>query len=144
MKETGKRVIGVAAALLAGSAVSAGAQDSVGNFYKGKTVTTLIGFTAGGEYDLHGRIVSRFLGRHLPGNPTVVSSQMTGAGTVKLANYLYAVAPQDGTKLGVVSNGLPASQAIGVEGLQFDSRKFHWIGALGPTIIDSIFGSAVV
>jgi tripartite-type tricarboxylate transporter receptor subunit TctC len=128
------RILGLAAVVMASSVYGATAQESVAEFYKGKTVTTLIGFSAGGEYDLHGRIVSRFLGKHLPGNPTVVASQMTGAGTVKLANYLYAVAPKDGTKLGVVSNGLPASQAIGTSGLQFDSRKFYWIGALGPTI----------
>lgn len=128
------RTVRLAALFIAASTVVAHAQDSVAVFYKGKTITTNIGFSAGGEYDLHGRIVSRFLGKHIPGNPTVIASQMTGAGTIKLANFLYGVAPKDGTALGVVSNGLPATQAIGASGLQFDARKFHWIGALGPTI----------
>lgn len=119
---------------LAGISTSVVAQDSVAAFYKGKTITTYIGFSAGGEYDLHGRLVSRFLGKHLPGNPSVIASQMTGAGTIKLANFLAAVAPKDGTALAVISNGLPAAQAIGTEGIQFDTSKFHWIGALGPTI----------
>ena len=110
------------------------AQASVADFYKGKTVTMHIGFTAGGEYDLHGRLVARFIGRHIPGNPTVVATQMTGAGTITLSNYLTAVAAKDGTQLGVISNGMPAAQAIGTTGIAFDARKFNWIGALAPTI----------
>jgi tripartite-type tricarboxylate transporter receptor subunit TctC len=113
---------------------SAQAQSPVADFYKGKTITLSIGFTAGGEYDLHGRIVARFIGKHIPGNPTVIASQMTGAGTITLANFMAAVAPKDGTQLGVISNGLPAAQAIGTQGIKFDARDFHWIGALGPTI----------
>jgi tripartite-type tricarboxylate transporter receptor subunit TctC len=110
------------------------AQNPIESFYKGKTITLAIGFSAGGEYDLHARLVARFIGKHLPGNPNVVPTQMTGAGTITLANYMAAVAPKDGTYLGVISNGIPASQAIGSAGIKFDSRQFHWIGALGPTI----------
>ena len=123
-------------AIAAAAAITgpAHAQSPVGDFYKGKTITMSIGFTAGGEYDLHGRIVARFIGKHIPGNPTVIASQMTGAGTITLANFLTAVAPKDGTHLGVISNGLPAAQAIGTQGVNFDARKFFWIGALGPTI----------
>ncbi len=110
------------------------AQAPVADFYKGKTVTMHIGFTAGGEYDLQGRLVARFIGRHIPGNPTVIATQMTGAGTITLANYLTAVAVKDGSQLGVISNGLPASQATGVIGVNFDARKFFWIGTMAPTI----------
>lgn len=129
----------IRATLLAAAAVILGAgpalaQSSVADFYKGRTITIFIGFTAGGEYDLHGRIVARFIGRHIPGNPTVIASQMTGAGTLNLANYLYNIAARDGTNLGVISNGMPAAQATGTEGIKFDAAKFYWIGALGPTI----------
>ncbi len=110
------------------------AQNAVADFYKGKTVTIFIGFSPGGEYDLHGRLVARFIGRHIPGNPQVIASTKTGAGSINLANYLYNVAAKDGTALGVISNGIPAAQAIGTKGLQLDTRKFYWIGALGPTI----------
>ncbi len=110
------------------------AQGPVADFYKGKTVTMHIGFTAGGEYDLHGRLVARFIGRHIPGNPTVIASQMTGAGTITLANYLYTVAAKDGVHLGVLSNGLPSAQGTGTIGINFDARKFFWIGAIAPTV----------
>lgn len=123
-----------AAVAVALSAGPASAQNAVAEFYKGKTITIFIGFTAGGEYDLHGRIVARFIGKHIPGSPSVIASQMTGAGTLNLANYLYNVAAKDGTNLGVISNGLPAAQATDTEGIKFDAAKFYWIGALGPTI----------
>lgn len=126
--------LGLFAGTLAGIQAAAATPTATADFYRGKTITMLIGFTAGGEYDLHGRLVSRFIGKHIPGNPTVVASQMTGAGTITLANFLTQVAPKDGTQLGVVSNGLPAAQAVGTTGIAFDTRQFHWIGALGPTI----------
>lgn len=126
--------LALAAALAVSTAGAARAQIPVADFYKGKTITMSIGFTAGGEYDLHGRIVARFIGKHVPGNPTVIASQMTGAGTITLANFMAAVAPKDCTQLGVISNGMPAAQAIGTQGIKFDAREFHWIGALGPTI----------
>ncbi len=121
-------------ACLALSVGPSAAQNPIEAFYKGKTLTLAIGFSAGGEYDLHARLVARFIGKHIPGNPSVVPTQMTGAGTITLANYMAAVAPKDGTYLGVISNGLPAAQAIGTAGLKFDARQFHWLGALGPTI----------
>ena len=68
--------------------------ETVADFYKGKTVNVLIGVGAGGEYDLQARLVARFLGKHIPGNPLVVAQNMTGAGGLKMANYLYDVAPQ--------------------------------------------------
>ena len=123
--------IGVVAAM---SPESVLAQSPVADFYKGKTITMSIGFTAGGEYDLQGRIVSRFIGRYIPGNPTVIATQMTGAGTITLANYLTAIAPKDGTQLGVISNGLPSAQATGALGVKYDARAFFWIGAMHPTI----------
>jgi len=114
------------------SASPAIAQDD--NFYQGKTVTILVGVSAGGEYDLHTRMIARHIGKHLPGKPTVIAQNMTGAGGIIMNTFLFNRAPQDGTHLGVVQNGFPAVQAIGKRPLQFDMSKFHWIGAISPTV----------
>ena len=108
--------------------------DSVADFYKGKTVNVLIGVGVGGEYDLHARAVARYLGKHIPGNPSVVPQNMTGAGGLKMANYLYEVAPRDGTYIGMLANSFPAMQAAGIKGVQFDANKFNWIGSISPTV----------
>src|SRR5207253_3490884 len=98
--------------LLANSAPAAQAQ-SVADFYRGKTVNVLIGVGVGGEYDLQARLVARHLGKHIPGNPNVVPQNMTGAGGIKMANYLYAQAARDGTNIGMLGNNFPATQAVG-------------------------------
>ena len=110
------------------------AADAVADFYKGKTVNVLIGVGVGGEYDLQARLVARFIGKHIPGNPTVVPQNMTGAGGLKMANYLYKVAPKDGTYIGMISNSFPSLQVVGLEGLNFDSNKFYWLGTMAPTV----------
>jgi tripartite-type tricarboxylate transporter receptor subunit TctC len=88
----------------------------------------------GGEYDLHARLVARHLGKHIPGNPTVVPQNMTGAGGLLMANYLYDVAPKDGTYIGMLGNNFPAQQAVGAKGIRFDTAKFGWIGSISPTV----------
>jgi tripartite-type tricarboxylate transporter receptor subunit TctC len=110
------------------------AADPVADFYKGKTVTVLIGVGVGGEYDLHARLVARHLGRHIPGHPTVVPQNMTGAGGLLMANYLYEVAPKDGTTIGMLGNNFPAQQAVGTRGIKFDAARFGWIGSISPTV----------
>jgi len=114
-------------------AVPARAQ-SVADFYRGKTINVLVGVSAGGEYDLLARLVARYIGPHIPGNPTVVAQNMLGAGGITEANYLYNVAPKDGTFIGMIQNALPTMQAVGVAGPQFDSAKFNWIGSVAPTV----------
>ena len=123
----------LAAFLLLGLAIVAGpgiaaAQDEVERFYRGRTVDMHIGFSVGGTYDLYGRLVARFIGKHIPGQPIVVPKQMVGAGTRLAANYIYAIAPKDGTQLGVADQALPLQQAMGEPGIQFDVRKLNWIG----------------
>ncbi|MDB5597614.1 MAG: tripartite tricarboxylate transporter family receptor [Hyphomicrobiales bacterium] len=108
--------------------------DSVADFYRGKTVNVLIGVAVGGEYDLHARAVARYLGKYIPGNPGVVPQTMTGAGGLKMANYLYEVAPRDGTYIGMLANTFPAMQAAGIKGVMFDANKFNWIGSICPTV----------
>src|SRR6201990_1518410 len=117
---------GVAIARLFGPlpARSAGVED----FYKGKTVSLLIGYSVGGGYDTYGRLVARHLGKHIPGNPTIVPQNMSGAGSLKAANYLYSVAPKDGSVIGTFSR----SQGIAplLDKAEFDSTKFTWLGSV--------------
>ncbi len=108
--------------------------DPVADFYKGKTFTVMIGVSAGGEYDLHARVVARHIGKHIPGTPSVVAQNMTGAAGVTMTNYLYNVAPKDGTTIGMIQNGMPISQALGTPNLKFDTGQFQWIGSISPTV----------
>src|SRR5215467_9241251 len=80
--------------------------QSVEDFYRGKTVNILVGFSAGGGYDLYARLLGRHLGRHIPGNPAVTVQNMPGAGSLKATQYVYSVAAKDGLTLGTVSRGM--------------------------------------
>jgi len=115
-------------ALAAGLAGAAHAQ-SVERFYRGRTVTIVVGYSVGGGYDAHARVLARHLGKHLPGNPAVVVQNMPGAGSLRAANYIYNAAPKDGTTLGVFARGMAMEPLIGASSTTFDSRKFAWIGS---------------
>jgi tripartite-type tricarboxylate transporter receptor subunit TctC len=107
-----------ATALLAGGlllAMPASAQ-SVERFYAGKTVTILIGFGPGGSHDYYAHLAARHLGRFIPSHPTIVPENMPGAGSFKAANYLYAVAPRDGTAIGIVTQTVALEEALGSQG----------------------------
>src|SRR5580700_7592377 len=115
------------ASLLFGANVSTGAAEP-DTSYKGKTVIISIGFAPGGSYDYFGRLVARHLGKHLPGNPTVIAESMPGAGSFTAANYLYARAPRDGTALGIVSQTVAIEEVLGTSGVQYKVSQFNWIG----------------
>src|SRR5215207_7908186 len=85
---------------LAASAVSPASAQSVEEFYKGKTINLVIGFSVGGGYDLYGRHLARHIGKHIPGNPTILPQNMAGAGSLRAANFIYTAAPKDGTAFG--------------------------------------------
>ena len=108
--------------------------QSPADFYKGKNVDLYIGYSAGGGYDVYGRIVGRFLGKHIPGNPTVVVKNMDGAGSMRAANYIYNVAPKDGTAIGTVARGLAFDTLFGLPGAQFEGTKFSWIGSANDEV----------
>src|SRR5262249_7926216 len=115
--------------------VSSGARaDAVADFYRGKTINVDIGVNVGGGYDFEARLLARFMRAHIPGNPTLVPQNMIGAGGIKMANFLYAIAPQDGTAIGMFPNTLIAVQAVGTDGAQYDANRFSWIGSMttGP------------
>jgi tripartite-type tricarboxylate transporter receptor subunit TctC len=96
--------------------------------FKGKTVTMVIGFGPGASNDFYGRLVARHLGKHIPGTPTIVPQNMPGAGSFKAANFLYHVAPKDGTAVGIVTQTLATEEALGAAGIQFKSADFTWLG----------------
>jgi tripartite-type tricarboxylate transporter receptor subunit TctC len=118
------------AALLSGGAREGFAADQVEGFYKGKTLQLLIGFGAGGGYDLYGRAVARHMGRFIPGNPSIVPQNMAGAGSVRAASYLYYAAPKDGTVIGTFSRGIVVDTLIGADKAPFDAQKFGWLGSV--------------
>jgi len=97
---------------------------------RAETITILIGYSAGGGYDSYGRLLARYFGRHMPGNPTVLAENMAGAGSLKLANYLYAVAPHDGSVFGIFTRGMAMEPLLGNSAAKFDSRRFTWIGSI--------------
>ena len=102
--------------------------DEVADFYRGKRINLVIGYGTGGGYDLYARMLGRFLPAHIPGKPAIVPQNMPGAGSRGAANWLYNVAPRDGTVIATLSQATPTDQALGQAGVQFDVRKFNWIG----------------
>lgn len=98
------------------------------NFYQGKTIRIIVGLAAGGGYDLYARILARHLGKHIPGNPAVVVENMTGAGSIIAANYLYKIARPDGLTIGHYLGGIALQQLLGKAGIEFDALKFNYIG----------------
>jgi tripartite-type tricarboxylate transporter receptor subunit TctC len=121
---------GIAALLTLILPAAAVADDqAVAAFYGKRTVAIAVGFTPGGNYDLYARLVARHIGRHIPGNPTVIVQNLPGAGSRRLANTLANVGPHDGTMIGLPNQGIAMDQALGTEGVKFDARRFHWIGS---------------
>ena len=104
--------------------------ETPADFYKGKQITIIVGYGPGGGYDLYGRLVSRHIGRHMPGAPNAIVQNMPGAGSLRAANHIYNTAPRDGTAFGIFARNVPL---MGLSGhnpaVQFDPRKFNWIGS---------------
>jgi tripartite-type tricarboxylate transporter receptor subunit TctC len=98
----------------------------------GKNVTMIIGFGPGGGYDLWGRVMARHIGKHLPGNPTVVPQNMPGGGSFNAANHIYTIAPKDGTVLGIIARDAALGPLTGAAGARFDPLKITWVGT--PTM----------
>jgi tripartite-type tricarboxylate transporter receptor subunit TctC len=106
------------------------AAQTAADFYKGRTVNILVGFGPGGGCDLYARLLGRHLGRHIPGGPNVVVQNMDGAGSVRAANYVYAVAPKDGTAIAAVNQNAPMYQMLGGAGAQFEAARLQWLGSM--------------
>jgi tripartite-type tricarboxylate transporter receptor subunit TctC len=97
-------------------------------FFKGKTIRIVVGFSAGGGYDLYARAIARHMGNHIPGNPTIVVENMAGAASMISANHVYKVAKPDGLTIGHFIGGLFLQQILGRQGIEFDARKFEYLG----------------
>ena len=122
-----------AAAAFISLAASAQAQ-SPAEFYKGKNVELYIGYSVGGGYDVYARMVARHIGKHIPGNPTVLPKNMEGAGSLRVTNWLYNVAPKDGTVLATIGRGTAFNPVLGLPGSQFEGPKFTWIGSANDEV----------
>ncbi len=121
---------GLAFAFLCGGARA----QSPEQFYRGRTLNLVIPNAPGGSFDLYGRLAAKHLGRFLPGQPSVVAQNMPGAGGMIASNWLYGVAPKDGSAMGVLVPNVALAQVIGVSSIAYDARKFNWIGRLvSPT-----------
>ncbi|MFQ5853568.1 MAG: Bug family tripartite tricarboxylate transporter substrate binding protein [Candidatus Binatia bacterium] len=99
-----------------------------GEFYKGKTIRFIVGFSPGGGYDTYTRFVARHIGKYIPGNPTPIVQNMTGAGSLIAGNYIYNRAKPDGLTVGIWNSAMVLRQALGDRGVKIDARKINWIG----------------
>jgi tripartite-type tricarboxylate transporter receptor subunit TctC len=122
--------IAVAAALSAPA--GAGAQPSA--TFRGETINISVGYPAGGAPDLYFRVLARYFGRHIPGNPTIIPRNMPGAGTLRAANYIYNVAARDGTELANFSSSATMEPLMDNDQARFDAAKFSWIGSMNQEI----------
>lgn len=125
-----RRLIIATAALVALALAAQPASAEEAEFYKGKQIRFVIGSAAGGGYDTYGRLLAEHLPRHVPGRPTIVPQNMPGASGIRSANYLYEVAPRDGTVIGTFNQSMPQRQVLDRTGVRFDAAKFNWIGAM--------------
>ncbi len=121
-----RTVLCVAATVL--FAASVAAAENVEAFYKGLNMPLIIGYSAGGGYDVYARMLARYFGRHVPGNPNIVPQQMEGAGSLRSANYIFSAAPKNGSVIGTFSRSMGISPLL--DKANFDSRKFNWLGSI--------------
>src|SRR5712692_12101609 len=118
----------IGASLVAGPmpALSAGAEE----FYKGKTISLIIGYSVGGGYDLYGRLLARHMGKYIPGRPTIVPQNLTGAGSLRAASFIYSAAAKDGTVFGTFGRTIVTTPLLTPANAQFDATKFNWLGSV--------------
>jgi len=121
----------LSAAILGAAAIGATPVVAETDFYKDKSITMLIGSGPGGAYDVYSRVLARHMGRHIPGEPHVIAKNMGGGASITATNYLYNVAPRDGSVFASVFNTLPVQPLIGRKGVRFDTKKLGWIGSMG-------------
>ncbi len=110
------------------------AQDAVADFFRGKQISIIVGSSAGGGYDTYARLMARYFGSHIPGNPDVVVQNMPGAGSAKAAGYVYSVAPKDGTVMAAVFPGVLLDPLIGDVQVQYDPNKLNYLGSANADV----------
>jgi len=125
------RIMSLAAIFILGSMGRAEAGSAGDDFYRGKVIRIVVGFSPGGGFDTFARTVARHMGKYVPGNPSVVVENMTGAGSLIAANHVYNVAKPDGLTIGAFNGNQILAQLVGGQGIAFDARKMEWMGAPG-------------
>jgi hypothetical protein len=128
------RVLGLAFAALAALPLSPARAQSVADFYRGKSLNLYIGFSVGGAYDLYGRLVARHMGKHIPGNPNIIPQNMAGAGSLRVANFIYTAAPKDGTAFATMGRGAAFGPMFNQSGAAFDAQKYTWLGSANDEV----------
>ena len=123
-----KGLVAISAVLSPSFLPGLAAAQPADQFFAGKTITITIGFSPGGTYDLFGRMLARYYGKYIPGKPTVIASNMPGAGSFTAANWLYRVAPKDGTAIGTVAQTIAIEEALKNKAVQYKAAEFQWIG----------------
>ena len=135
-----RRAIRIAATTLALSSLAippAGAQSGA-QFYNGKTIIIYVGFTPGGSYDFYARAFARYMGKYIPGSPAVIVQNMPGGGSLRAANYVYNVAPRDGTALGVVTQTVMLEGPLGTPGVKYNAPEFSYVGRM-TGVLETMF-----
>jgi len=128
-------VVTIGASAASTLAPTAARCDDISDFYAGRTVQLVIGYATGGGYDDYARLVGRHIGRHIPGNPTVVVQNMPGAGSIRAANYLHNIAPKDGSVFGGFARGIFLDPLLGrADAMRFTPAKFGWLGSVSNDI----------
>lgn len=129
--------IRIVAVLIALAALPARAQN-LADFWRGKTVQVVLGYGPGGGYDVYARLVTNHIGKHIPGNPSVVLQHMPGAGSLRATNFLFNTAPKDGLVIGAFARDMPFMGVLGHNAnVQFDPRRFTWLGTPASSADDS-------
>ena len=108
--------------------------QSLEEFYRGKQMSMIIGYPTGGSNDIYARAVARHIGKHIPGNPTVIPRNMPGGGSLIAANHVFNVAPKDGTILSLIAPTIPLEERLGVPNVKLKSAEFNWIGRVAPSV----------
>jgi tripartite-type tricarboxylate transporter receptor subunit TctC len=127
-------LVGLVLAACSQAAGNPARAETAAEFYKSHPLTIIIGFSAASAYDLYGRAVGRHIAKHLPGNPTILPVNKPGAGSLTAANYLYNVAPKDGSTIGIFNRSTAMEPLLGTSGSKFDPRKFIWLGSVGNEV----------
>lgn len=130
----GARAIAAAATLLIAAGLTGARAQSVEQFYKGRQLTMLVFTGAGSTYDIYARVLARHIADHIPGHPAVVVQNMIGAGGLKVEQYIYRIAPKDGTVIGTIGRGLPFEPMLGQNEVHVDPLKFTWLGSMNRDV----------
>ncbi len=133
-----RKILFAASAILASFLHAPARADAVEDFYRGRTMQLIVGYGPGGGYDVYARVLARFIGRHIPGNPNVVVQNMPGAGSLVATNFLYNTAPKDGSTIGAFNRDMALMGLLGGNAnTRFDPQKFTWLGTIGSVVDDA-------